>query len=109
MLTPARGWRHRCYEVLEPGGFSDWVSRLVDAVIILLVVISLTTVALESVHALAARYGGIFRAVELVALVVFSLEYALRIWTAVEHPLYRPCRRRRRGCDMRPALRALSI
>jgi voltage-gated potassium channel len=108
-LRPARGWRHRCYEVLEPGGFSDWVSRLVDAVIILLVAISLTTVALESVHALAARYGGIFRAVELVALVVFSLEYALRIWTAVEHSLYRPCRRRRRGCDMRPALRALSI
>jgi len=29
MLTPPRGWRHRCYEVLDPGGFGDWVSRLI--------------------------------------------------------------------------------
>jgi voltage-gated potassium channel len=89
MLTPPRGWRHRCYEVLEPGGFGDWVSRFIDAVIILLIAISLVTVALESVPTLAAHYGGVFLAIELAALVVFSLEYALRLWTAVEHPLYR--------------------
>jgi voltage-gated potassium channel len=89
MLTPARGWRHRCYEVLEPGGFGDWVSRLIDAVIILLIVTSLTTVALESVPALAARYHHVFIAIELLALIVFSVEYALRVWTAVEHPPYR--------------------
>ena len=107
MLMPARGWRHRCYEVLEPGGFSDWVSRLVDAVIILLVVISLITVALESVPALAAHYRRLFLAIELLALVVFSLEYALRIWTAVEHPLYRhlpPAQARMRYATSSPGL-----
>ena len=107
MLTPPRGWRHRCYEVLEPGGFGDWVSRLIDAVIILLIVISLVTVALESVPALAAHYGGVFLAIELLALVVFSLEYALRIWTAVEHPLYRhlpPAQARLRYATSSPGL-----
>jgi voltage-gated potassium channel len=41
------------------------------------------------VPGLAAHYGGVFLAIELLALVVFSAEYALRLWTAVEHPLYR--------------------
>jgi voltage-gated potassium channel len=38
---------------------------------------------------LAARYGRWFDAVELVSLVVFTLEYGLRIWAAVEHRPYR--------------------
>jgi voltage-gated potassium channel len=107
MRTPPRGWRHRCYEVLEPGGFSDWVSQLIDVVIILLVVISLTAVALESVPALAAHYSSAFAAIELLALVVFSVEYALRVWTAVEHPLYRhlpPARARARYATSSPGL-----
>jgi voltage-gated potassium channel len=107
MRTPPRGWRYRCYEVLEPGGFSDWVSQVIDAVIILLVVISLITVALESVPALSAHHGGAFLAVELLVLVVFSVEYALRLWTAVEHPLYRhlpPAQARLRYATSSPGL-----
>ncbi|MGA7612928.1 MAG: cyclic nucleotide-binding protein, partial [Xanthobacteraceae bacterium] len=84
-----RGWRHRCYELLERGSIGDWGSRLVDGLIILLVAVSLTAVALESVPAFAARYHALFIAIEIVALVVFSVEYGLRLWVAVEHPLYR--------------------
>jgi voltage-gated potassium channel len=86
---PPRGWRHRCYELLEHGSPGDWGSRVVDGLIILLVVVSLTSVALESVPALAASQHGLFIAIEIVALVVFSIEYALRLWAAAEHPLYR--------------------
>ena len=84
-----RGWRHRFYELLERGSIGDWGSRLVDGLIILLVAVSLTAVALESVPAFAARYHALFIAIEIVALVVFSVEYGLRLWVAVEHPLYR--------------------
>ena len=35
------------------------------------------------------RYGTWFDAIELVSLVVFTLEYGLRIWVAVEHRPYR--------------------
>jgi voltage-gated potassium channel len=89
LRKPVRGWRHRCYELLEQGSVGDWGSRLVDSVIILLIVISLAAVALESVPRLAAEHRALFVALELAALIVFSVEYALRLWVAVEHPLYR--------------------
>jgi voltage-gated potassium channel len=84
-----RRWRHRCYELLEKGAVGDWGSRAVDGVIVLLVAASLTAVALESVPALSAEYHGVFVAIEIAALLVFTVEYALRLWVAVEHPLYR--------------------
>src|SRR5262245_56547014 len=87
--TSVLHWRRRCYELLEKGSVGDWGSRIVDGVIILLVVASLTAVALESVPALAASYHGLFVAIEIAALVVFTIEYGLRLWVAVEHPLYR--------------------
>jgi voltage-gated potassium channel len=89
------GWRHRCYELLERGSIGDWGSRLVDSLIILLITISLTAVALESVPAIAAKYHRLFIAIEIIALAAFSLEYGLRLWVAVEHPLYRDLSTRR--------------
>src|SRR5262245_56073664 len=86
---PVRGWRHRCYELLERGSVGDWGSRVVDGVIILVVIVSLIAIALESIPAIAREYHAAFAALELAALIVFSVEYALRLWVAVEHPLYR--------------------
>ena len=85
----ATRWRRRCYELLEQGTVGDTGSGIVGRLIVLLVVVSLVAVALETVPEQAARYGAIFRAIEAVALVVFTLEYVLRLWVAVEHPLYR--------------------
>jgi voltage-gated potassium channel len=85
----AHAWRHRCYELLEQGAVGDWASRLVDGLLIGLIVISLIAVTLESVPAFADRYHAWFVAIELAALVVFTIEYGLRLWVAVEHPLYR--------------------
>ena len=44
---------------------------------------------LESVPQYEAAYGAEFATIEIVSLVVFTLEYALRIWTATEHAAYR--------------------
>jgi voltage-gated potassium channel len=81
--------RYRSYELLEQGAVGSRASRLVEAVIILLIGISLFAVALETVQAIAARYHTLFVAIEIVALVTFTLEYGLRLWVAVEYPLYR--------------------
>jgi len=55
-----RGWRQRCYELLERGSIGDSASRIVDGVIVLLIVVSLTAVALESVPAVSAKYHAVF-------------------------------------------------
>jgi voltage-gated potassium channel len=91
--------RHRLYEILEHGPVGDPTSRLVNWSIVLLIVISLFGVILESVPDLKAQYALAFSTIEIVALVVFSLEFCLRVWVAVEHtPLrhLRPIRARMR-------------
>jgi voltage-gated potassium channel len=81
--------RRRCYEILEQGPVGDRTSLLVDRLLVLLILVNLIAVALESIPELAARYAPWFDAIELVSLVAFSLEYGLRIWSAVEHRPYR--------------------
>ena len=81
--------RHRCFEILEQGSIGDRSSVAARCLIVLVVVISLAAVALESVPQFALQYQAVFTAIELVALVVFTVEYLLRLWVAVEHPLYR--------------------
>lgn len=94
---PAGSWkamRHRLYEVLEQQGAGDPTSHLVRRLIVALILINLVAIACESVPDLALRYGRLFDAIELFSLAAFSLEYALRVWTAVEHPPYRQLRPR---------------
>ena len=80
--------RHRLYEVLEHGPVAGRAGRLVARLIMLLIVVNLAAVTLESVPSLEARYGALFTAIEVVSLVVFTIEYVLRIWVAGEQGLH---------------------
>jgi voltage-gated potassium channel len=77
--------RRRVYEVLEQGPMGTTASRVVSRFLIALVLINLAAVVFESVPALEARYRGLFFAIEIVSLVVFTVEYILRLWVASEH------------------------
>ena len=89
MAKPARRtigeFRRRLYEILEHGTIGDRTSLIVGRLIVALIVINLVSVTLESVPAYHARYGPLFTAVEWLSLIVFSIEYALRVWVAAEH------------------------
>jgi len=90
MRRPARReLRRRVYELLEQGPAGGTASRLVSHALIALILVNVVLVALESVPDLAARYEPIFFAVEIVSLVVFTVEYALRLWVAAEHAPHR--------------------
>ena len=86
---PAADLRRRIYEILEQGPVGDHTSYVVDRLIVLLIVVNLVAVALESMPDLARRYGVWFDTIELVSLAVFTLEYGLRLWVAVEHTPHR--------------------
>jgi len=77
--------RHRLYLVLEQGPVGDGVSVIVDRLLVALILVNLVAVALESVPALRAAYRPLFAAIEYFSLVVFTVEYFLRLWCAVEH------------------------
>jgi voltage-gated potassium channel len=77
--------RRRVYEVLERASAGDRTSILFDRCVVALIAINLIAVALESMPALAERYRTWFDLIEYGSLIVFTVEYALRLWVAVEH------------------------
>jgi voltage-gated potassium channel len=81
--------RRRLYEILEPGPVGDRFSVIFDRSIVALIVINLVAATLESMPQLATRYALWFNVVEYVSLVAFTVEYALRLWCAVEHTPHR--------------------
>jgi voltage-gated potassium channel len=53
-----------------------------------LVCVNILAVILESVPSLEAKYEHLFDWVELISLIVFTVEYLLRLWAAAEHGAY---------------------
>lgn len=87
--TASLRMRRRLYEILEASPHETRAGMLATWFIAALVVVSLCGTVLESVPHLNSRYGGLFHAIEIISLVVFSIEYAIRIWIAPEHVPYR--------------------
>jgi voltage-gated potassium channel len=87
--------RRRVYQVLEQGPVGDGVSTWVDRALVALIVINLAAVALESMPQYGSRYATAFAWIEYFSLVVFTIEYALRLWCAVEHGPHRHLRHAR--------------
>jgi voltage-gated potassium channel len=81
--------RQRLYGILDQGSSLDRFGAVADWALIGLVIATLTATVLESVPRIAADYSAVFEAIEYIALTIFSLEYVVRLWTAVEHPPWR--------------------
>jgi len=82
-----RRWRRKVHDILEVGGDANPAGRLVNGFIVTLIVLNAIAFAAETVDALAARYGPYFWAFNVFSVIVFSIEYLLRLWSAVEIPM----------------------
>ncbi|MCR6633248.1 MAG: hypothetical protein NVV74_26175 [Magnetospirillum sp.] len=87
--TPHRSHRRRTlrrtvYHMLGGEGHEDPVVKAVDWFLIGLIVLNVVAVVLESIEHLSIAHGPVFHAFDLFSVAVFSLEYLLRLWTAVE-------------------------
>jgi hypothetical protein len=98
--------RRRLYELLEKGDDSDVYSLWIDRFFTLLVLFNIAAVIAESVPTLYQQYGSWFHQFEVFSVVVFTAEYALRLWTVAERAELSPGLN---GNDMRSAFMALSI
>ena len=77
--------RRRIYHALEQGPVGSVVGVTIDGLLVALILVNLTAVALQSVPSIAARYDLTFNLIEYFSLAVFTIEYALRVWSAVDH------------------------
>lgn len=85
--TAWRGWRREVNDLLEVGGDAHPAGRLVNAFIIVLIILNAIAFAADTVPALAERYAVQFEAFNVFSVIVFTIEYVLRVWSSVEIPM----------------------
>ena len=82
-----RRWRREVHDILEVGGDAHPAGRFVNAFLIVLIFVNAIAFAAETVDHLAARYGALFYAFNIFSVAVFTIEYLLRLWSAVDIPM----------------------
>lgn len=82
--SDANTLRRTVFRLLETAQDNDRASRIIDICLIALISLSVTAVILESVPGIEARYGNALALFESVTIAVFSVEYLLRFWSAIE-------------------------
>jgi voltage-gated potassium channel len=87
---PARvaALRRRTHEILAVAETGDRASALFDRFLIGLIALNVVALILETVRPLRESAGAYFLAFEVFSVAVFSAEYLLRLWSAVEEPRF---------------------
>ena len=73
--------REKLLNILQIGDKSNRISRMFDFFITITIFSNITVTFLETFEELAFLYK-IFKAIEYTTLLIFCVEYILRIWTA---------------------------
>jgi voltage-gated potassium channel len=76
--------RRRAYEILEGAGADAPAGRIVNSLLIGLIIANVAAIILESDASIGARYRLWFRLFEWLSVLLFTLEYGVRVWAAVE-------------------------
>ena len=72
----------RTSQLLSKGNVADKPSQYVDMILFILIVLNIAAVCLESVKHIGNEYKVAFNAFEFFSVVIFSIEYLLRVWSA---------------------------
>jgi voltage-gated potassium channel len=78
--------RRRTYQILEGERAAGPLARAVKYLLIALIAANVAALVLGSEATVAGRYGRWLLAFEWLSVMLFTLEYAARVWAAVEHP-----------------------
>lgn len=84
--SPLELWRERVYELFELSRPGDRLALFARNALVALVLLSVLSVILETVPSVQARYGRVLDVFEIIAVIMFTFEYAMRFWAAPEHP-----------------------
>lgn len=76
------GIKNKVYGLLDEERGNQKGDNLVHYIISGLIILNVITLFLESYKELEADYGSIFRTIEYISILVFTVEYIARIWTA---------------------------
>ncbi|MBA7521427.1 hypothetical protein ES705_13534 [subsurface metagenome] len=81
--------KKRIYEILEKAKREDIASRIFDIFISVLIILNILAGISGTVQNLYNKLPLFFKRFEIISVMVFTIEYILRIWTCTENPKYR--------------------
>ena len=73
--------KSRIHELLAVSGEKGTFSRKVDVFLEILISLNVIAVVLETVESVYLPYKLYFRVFDLVSIIIFSIEYVLRVWS----------------------------
>ncbi|MDP2560832.1 ion transporter [Psychrobium sp. 1_MG-2023] len=77
-------YRYKASQLMEGSEQATTVSRIFDITMIVLIIANVLAIMLESVASLAEKYGNEFYWFEIFSIVIFTLEYFIRVWSCPE-------------------------
>jgi len=81
-----RKYIHNILAVSKKNGDASWYF---DVFIVTLIVLNVLALILESIAPLRENYQNLFNTFELFSVVIFTIEYILRLWTANLYPEFK--------------------
>ncbi|MBQ8961057.1 MAG: ion transporter [Ruminococcus sp.] len=80
-MKDRKGLKRRVFEIIQIGNKGDLPSQLFDWGITAVILLNITAMFCETFDGLRPLYGA-FEVIEAVTVLIFCVEYALRIWTS---------------------------
>jgi voltage-gated potassium channel len=82
-------FRKRIYLTLEPTEKGGALERFFEVFLITIIILNILAILLNSVDAIGKQYGDLFYHFEIFSVILFTIEYLLRIYSIVENPKYK--------------------
>lgn len=73
--------KRRIFDIIQIGKRDDFVSRTFDFFIVIAILANIAVLFIETFDGMA-KYSGFLHVIETVTIIIFGIEYLLRIWTA---------------------------
>ncbi|CAJ37768.1 ion transporter [Methanocella arvoryzae] len=80
--------KRRLYEILNIENTQDTATRVLNVFLIILLVVNLIAFMLQTFKEVSITYEWLFSYLEAFSVVVFTIEYLLRLWVCTEDPIY---------------------
>lgn len=85
-ISPLERLRRRLYTILEAGKTQDLPSQIFDWFMVTLILANVAAFTAETVPHIAERWGHELALFNVISILIFTIEYVLRLWVCTEHP-----------------------
>ena len=81
--------KHKVHILLHPELGESKADKAINIFIITLIVLNVIAVMMETVHPLYEEHRKLFDAFDLISVIIFTIEYVLRVWSCTHDPRYK--------------------